>query len=157
MFLTGLTVLGVQVRQALSSAGFSFWLVAGPSILSTLLLFAGFYAAGLLLRHRAAYHKRLIIVASSAGMGAAAFRIVGVIFGQAMWTLPASILFTNLFIVVGMLLDLRREGRIHRVYLIGLPICLGMELGLFLATPTPVGAVILRGLGWIGGTLGFLY
>ena len=157
MFLSGLTVVGVQMRDALASAEPSFWLAAGPAIFATLILFAAFYSAALVLRRNGAYHKRLIIVASAAGMGAAAFRILGVAFGQVMWVLPASILMTNLFIVAGMVLDQLREGRIHLVYLIGLPVCVAMELGLYLATPTPAGQVIARGLAWVGNSLGFLY
>jgi hypothetical protein len=157
MVVTGLTVLGVQTRQALSSAEFSFWLAAGPAIFSTLVLFAAFYWAAFVLRHKSAHHKRLIIVASTAGMGAAVFRILGAIFGQVMWVLPVSILATNLFIIAAMGVDRLREGRIHRVYLIGLPACLVVELGVFLATPTPAGQVVVRGLAWVGGALGFLY
>ena len=157
MFVTGLTVLSVQVRQALASGGFSFWLAAGPGILATLLLFAGFYTAGLMLRHRAAYHKRLIIVASTAGMGAAVFRILMVTFGQVTWVFPASIVLTNVFIIAGMLFDLVREGRVHRAYLIGLPTCLVVELAAYFLTPTPVGSAIAQSLGWFGGILGFLY
>jgi hypothetical protein len=157
MVISGMTVVGVRMREALASGEQSFWLVAGPAVFSTLLLFAAFYSAAFVLRRKSAYHKRLIIVASSAGMGAAAFRILGEIFGPVMWVLPASILATNLFIVVGMGLDLRREGRIHRVYLVGLPVCLALELAVFLATPTPVGQALARGLAWVGGMLGFLY
>jgi hypothetical protein len=57
MVVTGLTVLGVQTRQALSSAEFSFWLAAGPAIFSTLVLFAAFYWAAFVLRHKSAHHK----------------------------------------------------------------------------------------------------
>jgi len=32
-----------------------------------------------------------------------------------------------------------------------------VELAVFLSTPTPAGQVIVRGLAWVGGTLGFLY
>jgi hypothetical protein len=152
MVVTGLTVLGVQMRDALSSSEFSFWLAAGPAIFATLVLFAAFYSAALVFRHNGAYHKRLIIVASSAGMGAAAFRLLGELFGQVAWILPASIVLTNLFIVAGMGLDLLREGRIHRVYLVGLPVCVVVELGMFFSTPTPAGQAIARGLAWVGGS-----
>ncbi len=157
MFVSGLAVVSVRMREALSAAEPSFWLAAGPAIFATLMLFAVFYSAALLLRHNGAYHKRLIIVASTAGMGAAVFRILGVLFGEVMWVLPASILMTNLFIVAGMSLDLLREGRIHRAYLIGLPVCFGMELAVFLSTGTPAGQALARSLAWVGDTLAFLY
>lgn len=157
MIITGLTVLGVQMRGALQSAEHSFWLDSGPSIFATLLLFAVFYSAALLLRHNRAQHKRLIIVASTAGMGAAAFRILGVVFGEVSWVVPASILMTNLFIVAGMGFDLLRERRIHRAYLVGLPACVGVEFAVYLCTPTRAGQAIAQSLAWVGDTLGFLY
>jgi hypothetical protein len=157
MFVTGLIVVGVQMQRALSSAGPSFWSAFGPMIFATLVLFAGFYLAAIVLRRQGAYHKRLIVVAGAAGMGAAAFRILGVVFGPVMWIAPAGILMTNLFIVAGMALDLLREGRVHRAYLIGLLVCLGVEVGAYLSTPTPAGQAIARSLAWVGGTFGFLY
>ena len=80
-----------------------------------------------------------------------------VAFGPVPWVLLAGILPTNLFIVAGMVTDLLREGRIHRVYLIGLPVCLAVELGFLLGTPTPAGQLVAQGLAWVGGVLGFLY
>ena len=157
MVATGSIVIGVRMRDALGARGPSFWGMAGPAVFSTMALFVAFYTAALLLRKKSALHKRLIIVASAAGMGAAAFRILAAAFGQVMWILPAAVVVTNVFILAGMGLDLWREGRIHRVYLIGLPVCFVVELGTFLATPTPAGQFIARGLAWVGNTLGFLY
>jgi hypothetical protein len=56
-----------------------------------------------------------------------------------------------------MVRDRLREGRIHRTYLIGLPVCFGVELAVFLSSQTLVGQTIARSLAWVGGALGFLY
>jgi hypothetical protein len=157
MFLTGMTVLGVQMRGALAAAKPSFWLFAGPAIFSTMLLFAVFYTAAVLMRRKTAWHKRLIVVASSAGMGAAVFRILMVIFGDKQWIAPAGIVATNLFIVAGILVDLVRQRKVHRAWLIGLPTCFVVEMGILYATPTAFGRALVHGLATIGGALGFLY
>jgi hypothetical protein len=157
MVLTGMTVLGVQMRDALAAAKPSFWLFAGPAIFSTMLLFAVFYTAAVLMRRKTAWHKRLIVVASSAGMGAATFRVLTVIFGDKEWIAPAGIVATNLFIVLGIVIDVVRERRVHRAWLIGLPICFVVEMGILYATPTAAGRLLSRALASLGAALGFLY
>ncbi len=157
MVATGLLVVGVRMADAAASTQPSFWSLFGPMVFATLALFAGFYTAALVLRRKGPYHKRLLIVASAAGMGAAAFRIAGAVFGQVIWAAPVGILATNVFIVGGMAYDRLREGRIHPAYLIGLPVCLVVEAGIWLLTPTPPGRVLAGGLAWVGRTFGFLY
>ena len=157
MVASGLVVIGVRMEEALASAQPSFWSMFGPMIFTTLALFAGFYAAALVRRRAAAEHKRLVIIASSAGMGAAAFRIIGALWGQVMWAVPAGILASNLFIIGGMAHDYTRERRVHPVYWTGLLICLGVELGIWMMTPTPAGRALAQGLAWVGRTAGFLY
>ena len=157
MVATGMIVVGVQMRDALASTEPGFWSEAGPAVWSTLVLFTGFYVAALLYRRESPLHKRLMVVASAAGMGAATFRIILFTFGPSAWLMPVAITVTNLFILAGMAFDLSREGRIHRAYVIGLPTCFAVELGVYYATPTPVGQALARGLAWVGTTFGFLY
>jgi len=157
MFVTGMIVVGVRMRDALASTEPSFWIEAGPGVWATLMLFAGFYIAALLNRRDTPLHKRLMVVASAAGMGAATFRIILVAFGPSAWLMPVSITVTNLFILAGMVLDLYRERKVHPAYLVGLPICLAAELGVYYATPTPAGQALARGLAWVGTVFGFLY
>jgi hypothetical protein len=107
----------------------SFWSQFGPAIFVTLVLFTGFYVAALVLRRRPAAHKRLMIVASVAGMGAAAFRILVAIAGPVGWAAPVGVLATNLFIVWEMLCDRWRDGRVHPVYRIGFLTCVVAEAG----------------------------
>ena len=157
MVTTGLLVIGVQMPAALTSAEPTFFALFGPMIFATLVLFAGFYVAALRIRRNGAYHKRLMLVASAAGMGAAMFRLLGALFGPISWDTTGGILATNLFIVWGMVHDLRRDQRVHPAYQIGLGVCVAVELAAWLLTPTPVGQALARGLAWIGRTGAFLY
>lgn len=78
MALTGVLVLTVLVEEATRNGEPLVWLLYGPLILSNLILFVSFYAAGIVmaLKHRLEAHKRLIIVASAIGLGAGFFRLV---------------------------------------------------------------------------------
>jgi hypothetical protein len=157
MVATGLVVIGARMADAAASPTPTFWSMFGPVIFSTLVLFAGFYAAAFLLRRRSAFHKRLMIVAGAAGAGAASFRVLMVVVGPAPWVPPASILATNLFIVAGMVHDRLREGRIHPAYRLGLVLCLAVEGGILLLTPTPAGQLLARALAWVGQVSASLY
>ena len=157
MVASGLLVIGVRMAEAVASAEPSFWAMFGPMIAATLALFAGFYAAALIRRRASASHKRLIIVASAAGMGAAAFRIIGAVWGQVLWAVPVGILASNLFIVAGIAHDYLRDRRVHPAYLTGLLVCVGVEVAVWLLTPTSAGRALAHGLAWVGRTAGFLY
>jgi hypothetical protein len=154
---TGAVVIGARMAEASSSAGPTFFSLFGPMIFTTLALFAGFYASALALRRRGAWHKRLMVVASAAGAGAGAFRVIVVAFGQVEWAVPGGILATNIFIIAGMLHDRWREGRVHPAYPIGLVVCLAVETGVWLLTPTPLGRLLAHGLARVGRLLSFLY
>ena len=157
MVTTGLLVIGVQMQAASTAAEPTFFALFGPMIFATLVLFAGFYVAALRFRRNGAYHKRLVLVASAAGMGAAVFRLLGALVGPVSWGATGGMLATNLFIVWGMVHDLRRERRIHPAYQIGLAVCVALELAAWLLTPTPVGQALAHGLAWVGRTFAFLY
>jgi drug/metabolite transporter (DMT)-like permease len=152
---TGLLVLGVRMADALDN-GDPFWSASGPGVFATLVLFAAFYAAALQMRHRPDWHKRLMIVASVGGMGAATFRLCMVLFGpdSAMWL---GLLGSNLFIVAGIVRDSLCDKRVHPVWWIGLSTCVALEAGALLLTPTPLGQAVSHALAAIGRTFGFLY
>lgn len=157
MTTTGLLVIGVRMRDAIATPEPSFWSLFGPTIFASLALLVGFYTAAIALRRRGAYHKRLIVVASAAGAGAAVFRIFVAAFGPEPWTAPGGILATNVFIVGGLAYDRWRDGRVHPAYWIGLLVCITVELGVLFLTPTPAGQAIARGLAWVGRVAGGLY
>lgn len=145
MLFTGLLVLSVRLKGAFAGAsdGFSISLLSnGPLILASLVLFVVFYAVAIIaaVKGQFAEHKRLMVLASSAGLGAAVFRIFGVLIGFGPWTIATAVLATNIFVVVGMVYDKFRRGAVHRVYWLGLGIALGVEL---LVTPFPGNPVIV--------------
>lgn len=95
-----------------------------------LLLFGGFFAAGMIYRRVPATHKRLMLLASNALIfpGAARFGepSVGMIFG--LWFLP---------IALAMAFDHFTTGRIHRVYFIGVLVMLVFFARVALMTAEP--------------------
>ncbi len=157
MIVTGMIVIGAQMEIARTSPEPTFFGFFGPAIFATLVLFAGFYVAALVNRRRAPFHKRFLIVASAAGMGAATFRIMAAGFGQTLWVAPVGVLATNLFIIPGMIHDRWKDGRVHPAYLLGLAVCVTVEAMAILLTPSPVGRAVADGLAWVGRASAFLY
>lgn len=155
MVATGLLIVGVRMADALDT-GNPFWSASGPAVFVTLVLFITFYVAALRMRQRSDWHKRLIIIASVGGMGAAMFRLSMVLFGpgSAMWL---GLLGSNLFIVAGIVRDRICDKRVHPAWWIGLSTCVLLEAGALLLTPTPVGQALSHALAAIGRTFGFLY
>lgn len=152
---TGLLVVGVRMADALNT-GDPFWSASGPAVFATLVLFAAFYVAALRMRRRSDWHKRLMIVASVGGMGAATFRLCMVLFGpgSAMWL---GLLGSNLFIVAGIVRDRLYDKRVHPAWWIGLSTCVVLEAGVLLLTPGPLGQALAHALAAIGSMFGFLY
>lgn len=152
---TGLLVVGVRMADA-STTGDPFWSESGPAVFATLVLFAGFYTAALRMRRRSDWHKRLMIIASVGGMGAATFRVCLVLFGPE-WAMWLGLLGSNLFIVAGIVRDGLYDKRVHPAWWIGLSACLVLEAGVLLLTPSPPGQALAHALAAIGRTFGFLY
>lgn len=152
---TGLLVVGVRMADALDK-GSRFWSASGPAVFATLVLFAGFYAAALQMRRRSDWHKRLMIVASVGGMGAATFRLSMASFGpqSAMWI---GLLGSNVFILVGVMHDWLLAKRVHPAWWIGLATCVVVETSALLLTPAFAWQALAHGLAAIGRTFRFLY
>jgi hypothetical protein len=93
--------------------------------LSSLALFAGFLVAGVLNRHRAAYHKRLMLLATISLLLPALARIVRMTNAP---FLPLGVLgglvVLNLYVAAMILYDMRRLGRVHPVTIWGTAIVL---------------------------------
>jgi len=152
---TGLLVFGVRMADGIET-GDPFWSESGLAIFATLVLFAAFYVAALRMRKRSDWHKRLMIIASVGGMGAATFRLCVVLFGpdSAMWL---GLLGSNLFIVAGIVHDRLVDNRVHPAWWIGLFTCVAFEAGALLLGPTPLGQTVSHALAIIGRTFNFLY
>ena len=157
MTLTGMVVLTVSIRTGLETEGFSFFKVFGLPVFSSLLLFAVFYTIAILHRKSPERHKRLIIIASAAGLGAAAFRLLGGFWDPQPWTMVAGITGTNVFIVAAMTHDQLSRGRIAAVYWYGLATCAIVEIVSFPLGATGLGQTLLSGLAALADVLDYLY
>lgn len=166
MIFTGLLVASVRIDQGLGAPDpdefTAFWKHFGLLIFYSLVLFAGFYAAAIANRGRPEIHKRLMIVASASALPAAVFRIIVGLSGfywlqTPDWVMPAAFFLPCIFILIGILYDVVAFRAAHRVYLIGLPIVVGVyALGLGLAG-TAAGEAISRFVALFSHAFGFLY
>lgn len=159
MALTGILVLTVRVEEAVRNGKPQVWLLYGPLILSTLVLFVSFYVVGIrmAIKGRLQSHKRLIIVASAIGLGAGLFRLILFLSGFHPLSLPAGTLSCSLFIVIGIVYDLLTRRTVHAAYWIGLVALFAVELLLLPQINSDAVAWINERLAAMGEHLHFLY
>lgn len=159
MTLTGVLVLTVRVEEAVRVGGPPVWLLYGPLFLSNLTLFIAFYSAGIYtaVTKRFQAHKRLIMVASAAGLGAGFSRVIMFATGFHPLSIPAGTLGCGLFILVGMAYDRVTRRRVHPVYWIGLTALLVVEVSMLPQVNGGVVTWLNQGLAAIGDQLGPLY
>lgn len=159
MALTGILVLTVRVEEAMRNDAPRIWLLYGPLIMSNLILFVSFYAAGvhMAMKNRLQSHKRLILVASAIGLGAGLFRLILFLSGFHPLSLPAGVLGCSLFIIIGITYDGLTRRAVHPVYWIGLVALFAVEVSLLPQINGDTVAWINRGLAAIGEYLGVLY
>jgi hypothetical protein len=157
MTVTALVVIGVQMQLAQQPDGSPFWKFLGPGIFSTLVLFVAFYALAVRCRRTRDLHKRFMLLASAAALGAAGFRVLGKAIGFGPVAGVGGILLPNLIVVAAMFIEWRRGEGVHRVYRWGLPISVLTEGAVILATPTAAGQALSAALAWLGVVLAPLY
>jgi hypothetical protein len=107
----------------------------------TLFAFAGLTYAAISLRRRTDWHRRLHF----SGMAL----LVGPAFGRllpmpllAPWAWEACFAACLIFPLAGIVLDLRRSGRLHPAWLCGLAVTFGVLFGTELVTYSPVGTAL---------------
>lgn len=159
MTLTGIVVLTVRVEEAMRNGAPQIWLLYGPLILSNLVLFVIFYAAGvyMAIKNRLQAHKRLIIVASSIGLGAGFFRLIFFLSGFHPLSLPAGTLSCSLFIIIGIVYDWFTRRAVHPVYWVGLVVLFAVEGSLLPQLNGETVSWINEGLSALGEHLGVFY
>lgn len=159
MTLTGILVLTVRVEEAMRNGAPEIWLIYGPLIFSNLVLFVTFYSAGIYMaiKNRLQYHKRLIIVASSIGLGAGFFRLILFMSGFHPMSLPIGVLSCSIFIIFGIVYDLITYKYVHPVYWVGLIGMLIVEVSLLPQINGEFVAWINEGLAAIGEYLKIFY
>lgn len=162
MVLTGLFVLSVRMDDALAAPGDPFMVflrLVGAQILLNVLLFALFYgvAIRMALTNRFEAHKRLLVLASSAGLGAALFRVFGFLFGPVEWANTGWVLATNGFMLLAMLYDRVTYGRVHPVYWAGFALAVVAEAALWPFPGNPMVSAVNSTLAGIGELVRFVY
>lgn len=162
MIFTGFFVLAVRMDEALAGGGsgfLEFLRLVGPLIGSSLLLFAVFYAAAIraALTGRMEAHKRLMVLASSAGLGAALFRIFIFTFGPVGWANAGWAIATNLFMLAGAIYDRAAHGRVHPVYWSGIAFALFIEALVWPFPGTPIIPAVNAAIAMIGEQVKFVY
>ena len=100
MVLAGSSVLTVRVEEAVRNGAPRVWLPCGSLIMSNLILFVSFFAAGvhMALKNRLQAHRRLIVVASAMALGAGFFHLILFLSGFHPLALPTGVLSCSLFI-----------------------------------------------------------
>ena len=157
MTVTGFIVVAVNIYEASLGGAGPFWKYFGPAILSTLGLMNVFYWLALKQRRVADVHKRYMIVASAAGIGAAAFRAIASVTGFYIWVPAAGIVASNFFIIAGIVHDWRSQGKVHAAFKRGLAACLVVEAVFFAIPFSPVNEPFNALFAAIGRQLVFLY
>lgn len=159
MIFTGVLVLTVRVEEAVRTGAPQVWLLYGPLFLVNLILFAVFYAAGIhmAVRRRFQAHKRLLVIASAAGLGAGFSRVIMFLTGFHPLSIPAGTLGCGLFIIIGIAYDRLTRRGVHPVYWIGLATLMVVEISVLPQVNGEAVAWINQGLAAIGDHLGLLY
>lgn len=164
MVVTGFFVLTVRMVDALapSRADDNFMIFlrsSGGLVLASLLLFAIFYAAAIraAITGRMEAHKRLMVLASSAGLGAALGRILMMQFGPLSWAMTGWALATNVFMLAGVVYDKAAYGRVHPVYWSGLALALGVEAVVWPFPGNPLLPLLNSALATIGEQVKWIY
>ena len=146
--VTGPTILNLASRQSAQSLAIDNRVVRIVSLdLAILVAFAVFLGTGILMRHRAAWHKRLMLLAS--------ISIVTPAVGRAWRLVPAlnelnTVLTTGalvLFLVGLALHDVFSRRRVHSATLVGAAFLMGLRTFAGFVADSEWGRSFVRGLG----------
>lgn len=155
VFIPVMVIAGtaVMVHSAQSSGG-PFFFAINEFVISNglgLYCFGGLAFWALRVRRHQGWHRRLMLVAMSILTGPGLGRLLPApLLIPYAW--PIFIALTWVFPVIGMLADLRREGRVHPAYWWGMGINVGVFLASMALAYSPAGYAFTEWL--VAGTLG---
>lgn len=142
MVVLGSVVTVVSVRAGRAPFFFTpaYFLVLDPL---SVFVFAGLSAAGIAMRRRTQWHRRLLFCGTTVIMGPAVGRLIPMplLIPHAGWCVFAVII---LFPIAGMIRDLRADGRVHPAWWWGLGAIAVTQVATDLIAYSPVGAAIVR-------------
>lgn len=107
----------------------------------TLFAFAGLTYAAIALRRRTDWHRRLHFSGMAMMVGPGVGRILPMPL-LAPWAWEASFLVCLIFPVAGMIADLRRSGRVHPAWFVGLAVTFGVLVGTEAIAYSPAGTAL---------------
>lgn len=114
-----------------------------------LFAFAGLTVAAVAMRRRTDWHRRLHLSGTALIMGPGFGRLLPMPFMKP-FAFQAAVLAGLLFIVAGMVADVRRRGRVHPAYTIGLGVGLGVLLLAEAISHSALGAAVYQAM--VAGT-----
>ncbi|WP_304164920.1 hypothetical protein [Phenylobacterium aquaticum] len=109
----------------------------------SLMAFAGLTWTAVALRKRTDWHRRLHFCAMAILVGPGVGRILPMPF-LTPWAWEAAFLVCLLFPLAGVIADLRRTGRVHPAWGVGLAVTFGMLIGTEAITYSPLGAALYK-------------
>lgn len=137
MVAAGLMIITVSLR----TTGGPFFFAKNEFLVSNtagLLVFGGLALWALRVRRHTGWHRRLMLVAMSVLTGPGLGRLLPMpLLIPHAWT--TAILSTFVFPVIGMIVDWRREGRVHPAYVWGMGINVGVFIASMTLAYTPIG------------------
>lgn len=137
-----MVVMGTAVTVALTRAGRvpffftpGYFLVMNPL---SVLVFAGLGAAAIAMRRQTQWHRRLHYCGMTMIMGPAMGRLLPapLMIPYASWGIFAGVL---LFPLAGVLHDLRRGGRVHPAWWVGIAVLVATQVSTGLIADSPIG------------------
>ncbi|WP_010546213.1 hypothetical protein [Sphingomonas elodea] len=141
-----MVVLGTVMTVLSAQHGAPFFFDVREFLFSNpaqLLLFAGLVAAALVLRRKTAWHRRLMFcgMAILTGPGFGRLLPMPLLAPYAWW---AAFVAVSLLLVIGMIADQRRIGRVHPAWFWGLGLFLGVQLAADAVAFSPLGTAVAR-------------
>ena len=134
----GIAMVGLGISTMIVMHRFDFLVLHGPFAIISISLplfdigcFAVAFGLAILWRKKLEYHRRLMLIASCALTAAAWARLP--ISGLPWWWFFAGV---DLLIMMGVARDLLVNRKIHRVYLIALPLCIAGQTAVVQITVT---------------------
>ena len=148
-WIVAMVVLGFAVTVAMVRRGqvpFFFrplqFLAFDPM---TVLAFAGLTTAAIVMRRRTEWHRRLNFCGTALLMGPGFGRLLPLPL-LVPWSFEATFAALMLFPLAGVIADVRRSGRVHPAWWIGIAVMVGSTLLVEAVTYSPVGQAIYRGV-----------
>lgn len=142
MVVMGMTVTVLSIRADRTPFFFTpaYFLILDPL---TVLTFAGFAIAAIVMRRRTDWHRRLMFCAMTelTGPGFGRFLPLPLVIPYAGWLVFAAIM---LFPLAGILFDRSRFGRVHPAWIWGVGIMAAMHITMTAMAASPIGPALFR-------------